>query len=168
MSRFSIYSLLFTFLFATQSFALKVGDMAPAVNGLKHKVSSGETLETELLSLDQKGQYLLLEFFSITCSACSENLPLVAEIQSEFKDKVTFKLVAIDRDEQAILTYLQETPMAQVFTTVLDFKRLTKAPYELKYTPTTFVVSPEGKIVFKHIGVFEPESMEELRQLFQK
>ena len=168
MSRKSVIAFLFSILFVLPSFALKVGDMAPSVDGLKHKLSSGEVVENSLLNVNQNGQYLVLEFFSITCSACMENLPLAAEIKNQFQGKVSFKMVAIDRDEAAVLNYWQTTSLAQGFETVLDSKRVALKAYEVKYTPTTFVVSAEGKIVFKHIGVFEPETMEELKTLLQK
>ncbi|MFN7906210.1 MAG: TlpA family protein disulfide reductase, partial [Pseudobdellovibrionaceae bacterium] len=75
---------------------------------------------------------------------------------------------AIDRDESTVLNYIQQVALAQEFTTVLDSKRLALKTYEVKHTPTTFVVSPVGKIVFKHIGVFEPETMQELRDILTK
>ncbi len=164
----SLVAFVCSVLFALPSMALKVGDVAPSIDGLKHRLITGEIVESPLLNVNQSGQYLVLEFFQTTCSACSENLPLVSELKDQFKTQASFKMVAIDRDENAVLQYLQVTALAQGFETVLDSKRVALKAYEIKYTPTTFVVSPEGKIVFKHIGVFEPEAMAELRTLLQK
>jgi peroxiredoxin len=163
-----IFCSLFVAMFSVPSFASKVGDVAPAVENIKHKMMTGELVPASLLSVNQNGQYLVMEFFATTCSACTENLPLLAEIKNQFKNQVTFKLVAIDRDESTVLNYIQQVALAQEFTTVLDSKRLALKTYEVKHTPTTFVVSPVGKIVFKHIGVFEPETMQELRDILTK
>lgn len=168
MSRKSFIAILFSVLFSLPALALKVGDKAPSIDGLKHKLMTGELVEGSLLNVNQSGQYLVLEFFSTTCSACMENLPLVSEIKDQFQNNVSFKMIAIDRDENLVLQYLQNVDLAQGFDTVLDSKRVALKAYEVKYTPTTFVVSPEGKIVFKHIGVYEPETMEELKALLQK
>lgn len=157
--------LLLSCLMATQAFALKVGDVAPAVDGLKHLSTAGQLQEQQLLQTNHSGQFLVLEFFSITCSACSENLPLLTEISRQFHDRATFKLVSIDRNESAVMDFVQQEPLMHENTLVLDLQRLATTAYELKYTPTTFVVSAAGKIVFKHIGVFEPETMEELKLL---
>ncbi|MFN7903547.1 MAG: hypothetical protein ACK5P5_00030, partial [Pseudobdellovibrionaceae bacterium] len=89
-----IFSSLFVVLFSVPSFALKVGDVAPSVENLKHKMMSGELVPDTLLSVNQNGQYLVMEFFATTCSACTENLPLLAEIKNQFTNQVTFKLVA--------------------------------------------------------------------------
>ena len=159
-----IFNFLAVTLFSMSLFALNVGDQAPQISGLKHQTPSAEQIVADLTS---PGKVTVLEFFATTCSACTENLPFISQIQSELSDKADFKLVGIDRNESLVTNYIQKYSDMQKFQVVFDSQRQASKAYALKYTPTTFVISEEGKVLFKYIGVFEPETMDQLRQVLR-
>jgi len=98
-----------------------------------------------------KGKYVLIDFWASWCGPCKASFPHMKEIYSKFKsDKFEIYSISIDADKEAWLKELkvQELPWLQT----LDTKNISQSGFAVTAVPTTFLISPDGKILEKEIG----------------
>lgn len=125
-------------------FSFSGGAKAPNIN---LTASNGEQMD---LSLPKKP--VLVNFWATTCPGCIAKMPSLAELKNELGDR--FELVAISMDYD---------PANQVdafikahnypFNYIKDTDgSLSQAFGDIKLTPTTFLIAPNGNIVFQKIG----------------
>jgi peroxiredoxin len=140
--------------------ALEVGDVAPAVT-LK-QLNYGIESEVSVQVGSKAGQNVLLEFFQTNCSYCRENFPNVVAAEKEAGDKAVIRHIGIDRSEADLRKFADEHSDVSV---VLDNNRLAKKAYEIRGTPTTYIIDASGKIVYHHEGVWEDSEKVKIREL---
>ena len=108
-------------------------------------------------------KWVIVNFFATWCVPCKEELPTLEALQLEAgPDKVQILVFATDKEKDLVKEYFEQKPTN--LTILLD-------PYQVTYLrynkaedglPTIFLVSPEGKIVMKHVG-YSAEFIKELR-----
>ena len=110
---------------------------------------------------DWQGKTVLINFWSETCGACIAELRILQQWAEKYPKQVQLVAMNIDgekADTQAIVTKRQLT--LPIFK---DQMKLTAERYQLVGTPTSFVIDPSGKVIYKFEGLL-PE--EELQRLF--
>ena len=110
---------------------------------------------------DWQGKTVLINFWSETCGACITELRTLQQWAEKYPKQVQLVAMNIDgekADTQAIVTKRQLT--LPIFT---DQMKITAERYQLVGTPTSFVIDPSGKVIYKFEGLL-PE--EELQRLF--
>jgi thioredoxin-related protein len=132
--------------------ALEVGENAPCVV-LEQRLSDSSMAEKCIRDREPGQSHTLIEFFSTTCSACAINLPNVVSLGSELAQFATTRFVSIDRARDATLAYVSNTAAIQAFPVALDVERDAKAAYNVRATPTLFVLNSNNDVVYKHVGV---------------
>jgi len=94
------------------------------------------------------GKALFLNFWATWCGPCVAELPSIEKLYSQFGNDVVFVCVS---NEQAatIKKFLEVRKFSCPF-----FVAAADPPKELNTTaiPATFIISPEGKILLKHMG----------------
>ena len=103
---------------------------------------------------DWQGKTVLINFWSETCGACITELRTLQQWAEKYPNQVQLVAMNIDgekADTQAIVTKRQLT--LPIF----------KDQMKLVGTPTSFVIDPSGKVIYKFEGLL-PE--EELQRLF--
>jgi thiol-disulfide isomerase/thioredoxin len=117
---------------------------APAITV---KTNSGEELV-----LNKPKKPVLVNFWATTCPGCIAEMPHLAEIKRDFGDD--FELVAISMDYdpvEQVQKFIENNPYP--FSYVMDTKgELAKAFGEIQLTPTSFLIAPNGNIVYQKIG----------------
>ena len=112
----------------------------PDVNGKMHSLS------------DFRGQWVVVNFWATWCAPCIEEIPELSEL-SKITDPVTPVVIGIDFEEIETEDLLQFMEALKMDYLVLRIGEAPLVPFEpLKGMPTTFIVSPEGKIVFRQIA----------------
>jgi thiol-disulfide isomerase/thioredoxin len=144
---------------SSPAWSLELGSVAPEV-AIKQLVLGVES-EIQVQAPAQVGQKVLLEFFSINCSFCRENQPKVLEAEREAGSKAIIRFVGVDRSEEDLRAYAAANPNLHL---VLDNQRVAKKAYEVRGTPTTYIVK-DGKIVYRHEGVWEDSEKVKVRQI---
>lgn len=100
-------------------------------------------------SADFKGQWQLLNIWGTWCYACGIEHPVLLQLQKEGR----LPIVGLDwRDEEAAaLEWLAErgNPYARVAS---DKEGRVAIEYGAYGAPETFLIDPQGIIVYKHIG----------------
>ena len=110
---------------------------------------------------DWQGKTMLINFWSETCGACIAELRTLQQWAEKYPNQVQLIAMNIDgekADTQAIVTKRQLT--LPVFK---DQMKITAERYQLVGTPTSFVVDPNGKLIYKFEGLL---SEKDLQQLF--
>lgn len=162
-----VFAVLGSVALSTPSWALEVGDLAPGTV-LTHVEADG-SMPVQGLDAREKGRdFVLLEFFQITCQPCEINLPRVARLADETAETTTTRIVSIDRKVPDVLAYVEGHKEIIKFSTALDNERAALRAYGVKVTPTVFVLDAENRIVFKSEGVLDSTEMQTIRDLVQK
>jgi len=131
--------------FAGQSLTtLANPQMAPDFNlvdmdGVSHQLS------------DYKGKTVIINFWATWCPPCREEMPSMERAWNKIKNQnIEMFAINVGEDEDTIFTFLGDYPAS--FTILLDLSGTLIEQWPVQGLPTTFVVSPEGKLVYRAIG----------------
>lgn len=156
----AIVSILFFSIFAKAAF--DVGSVAPTIElpilnqGIESSIAINKA---------SPGQKVVLEFFATGCSSCAENMANVRNFSAEFAGKAVFRLVGVDRQEQATRDFAKENPD---FIVAVDSKRQAKRAYEIQSTPTTFIISEDNKVLFIGLNTWTESEKNIMREILSK
>jgi thiol-disulfide isomerase/thioredoxin len=113
-------------------------------------------LDGRELSLDAyKGKVVLLNFWATWCGPCRAEIPSLIRIQEAYKDRL--QIIGMDVDDEN-----EEQLRAFVKNQGINYPVvMTSVPVRLAYggiaaLPTVFVINRDGKVVQKHVGLFNP------------
>ena len=122
-----------------------------------------ETLEGDRFALsDFRGQPTIVAFRATTCASCVEEIPHFKDLHAEFADQ-GFEIIAVameyDPPEQVrAMAEDRELP----YRVVLDRDgSIARAFGEIRLTPTTFLIGPDGEILQRRLGRVDVERMRE-------
>lgn len=153
----NLKTLLVFFFFSTLAMALSacMQQASPAVDFTNIK---GEEITAQQL----QGKVHLINFWATSCSTCVKEMPaLIATYEKFHGQGLEFFAVAMSYDSPDYVLNFAET-RALPFNVVLDLDgKIAEAFGEIKLTPTTLLISKQGKIVRRYVG--EP-NFEELRR----
>lgn len=122
----------------------------------------GQTLDGRTLTLEQlRGKPVLVTFWATTCPSCVEEIPHLIELYRELNPKgleIIGVAMAYDPPEQVrAMARQRQIP----YPIVLDSEeRIAREFDNVRLTPTSVLVSPEGRIVQYRLGLLD---MPELR-----
>lgn len=109
---------------------------------------------------DWQGKTVLINFWSETCGACIAELRTLQQWAEKYPNQVQLVAMNIDgekADTQAIVTKRQLT--LPIFK---DQMKITAERYQLVGTPTSFVIDPSGKVIYKFEGLLPKEELQRL------
>ena len=122
----------------------------------------GQTLDGRTLTLEQlRGKPVLVTFWATTCPSCVEEIPHLIELYRELNPKgleIIGVAMAYDPPEQVrAMARQRQIP----YPIVLDSEERIAHEFDnVQLTPTSVLVSPEGRIVQYRLGLLD---MSELR-----
>ncbi len=110
---------------------------------------SGQKITTAQLA----GKVYLVNFWATSCSACRREMPQMVETYETFKDRgVELIAVAMAYDSPTYVKHYTQK-MRLPFKVAIDDGRVARQFGDVQLTPTTFVVSREGRILKRYIGI---------------
>ncbi|WEJ61819.1 peroxiredoxin family protein [Thiomicrorhabdus lithotrophica] len=118
------------------------------------------------ITLNKPMKPVLVNFWATSCPGCIKEMPDLAKMKQSLGDR--FEIVAIsmnyDPTEQ-VEKFIKANPYP--FTFVMDTDgALAKAFGDVLLTPTSFLIAPNGKIVYHQIGEVQFEMVtERIKQL---
>lgn len=133
-------------------------DPAPA---FQLKDIDGKELKLE----SYRGKVILLNFWATWCGPCREEIPSLIELQERYKDGLQVIGLAVDEDDE---NYVRKFAASQGINYPVAMSSLdVRIAYGgVGALPTVFVINPEGRLVQKHVGLFDPALYEtEVRAL---
>jgi cytochrome c biogenesis protein CcmG/thiol:disulfide interchange protein DsbE len=119
----------------------------------------------ELSLAESRGKVILLNFWATWCGPCRAEIPTLVKLQERYKDQLQIIGLVVDEDE--------EDPVRHVVTAEGINYPVAMAPTEVRVQyggitalPSVFVIDKEGRVVQKHVGLFNPALYEtEIRAL---
>jgi len=144
----------------TGSGGVKEGDPAPLFTGL--------TTDNEKLDFAQlKGKkVVILDFWSIYCASCVEEIPRLIEIHNEFSKK-GLQVIGVNLDSFGtlrVVKFMQGMENKITFPVVIDKTRQIATSFNAMVLPTTLLIDASGKIRFYHVG-YKPGDEKKLRDI---
>jgi len=144
------------------AWALKAGDPFPhfAAPDL-----TGAMVDTKALGK----KVIFIEFWSIYCSSCVQQMPHVAKLHDKYKDQ-GLQCIGIDMDVYGaarVKKFLDGLDFKVPYPNVIDAKMQLKALLGVSILPTTIVADTSGKVVLFHIG-YKPGYEKELEEKIVK
>lgn len=111
------------------------------------------------------GKVVLLNFWATWCGPCRAEIPSLIELQNRYKERLQIiGLVVDDNDQDAVKQVADSEGINYPVALASDNIRL--AYGGIPALPTLFVINSEGRIVQKHVGLFNPALYEtEVRAL---
>lgn len=111
-----------------------------------------------------KGKVILLNFWATWCGPCRAEIPGLIDLQNKYKDQL--QIIGMDVDDEE--ADVRETMNSESINYPVA---LTPGAVRMAYggitaLPTVFVINQEGRVVQKHVGLFNPALYEtEVRAL---
>jgi thiol-disulfide isomerase/thioredoxin len=106
------------------------------------------------------GKVLLVNFWATWCGPCREEIPSLVALQQHYAQQLVILGLSIDtRPASEIKAFADQNHINYPVAVVGD--DVVQAFGGVPAVPSTFVVSPAGKMVQRHIGVLDPVKTEQ-------
>ncbi len=139
---------------------IKEGDPAP--------MFTGQTIDNQPIDFARmKGKkVVMLDFWSIYCASCIEEMPRLVEIYNEFKDK-GLVIIGVNLDSfgtHRVAKFMQGMETRINFPVIIDKDRKVATSFNAMVLPTTLLIDASGKVRYYHVG-YKPGDEKQLRSV---
>ena len=111
---------------------------------------------------DFRGEWVVVNFWATWCGPCVREIPILNEVDS-MSDPVDAVVIGIDFEEIDRKFLREAMEKLNIGYLVLRIGSAPLIPFEpLKGLPSTFIVSPQGDIVYRHAGEIDKETLIEM------
>ncbi|MAA64188.1 MAG: redoxin [Alteromonadaceae bacterium] len=150
-------------LIATSALAGEMNEPAP---DFTLKSNQGENLRLE----DYRGQVVMLNFWASWCGPCRQEMPLIDDIYSKYKDLgFTVLAVNVDEDSTDANRFLEAVPVS--YPVLYDNDSKVSERYNVEAMPTTVMIDRDGNARFLHHGYlpgYEDDYVTQIKQLVRE
>jgi len=102
-----------------------------------------------------KGKVVLLNFWATWCGPCRAEIPGLIELQTVYKDSLQIIGMTVDVDDENELRAVVKDESIN-YPVLIAPPEVRMAYGGITALPTVFVINREGKVVQKHVGLFNP------------
>jgi len=147
------------------------GERVPVVAGTKAPDFTVRDLQGKEVTLsDFRGRLVFLNFWATWCPPCREEMPSMERLYRFMKGK-PFTLLAVSVDTNAATVERFRRARGYTFPILIDEGQKAATLYQTTGVPETFIISPEGTILYKIVGPQDwatEKSLTDLSQLLPK
>jgi len=131
-----------------------------------------ENMDEEVIDIKSlKGKTLVINFWATWCPPCRREMTSLEALHQQTKDKnVVVLAVNIAEDFETVFSFINSIDPSPSFPMLFDKDSLTMQRWNVRGLPTTYVVNPEGMIVYKAVGGREfnhPDILKKVSQFNQ-
>lgn len=113
---------------------------------------------------DYKGKVLVLNFWATWCPPCRFEMPSMERAHTlTAEDDIVFLGVNVGEDADTIFTFTADYPVT--FPLLMDINSEIIEKYPVVGLPTTYVIDPQGRMVYQAIGTRDWDNINILNQL---
>src|SRR4051812_4884485 len=106
-----------------------------------------------------RGSVVVLDFWASWCGPCRQSFPWLNSIAEKYRNRGVIVVgVNVDRERSDADRFLQTVPAS--FPIIYDPTGSLAARYQVEGMPSSFILSPDGKVIAKHVG-FKSSAREE-------
>jgi cytochrome c biogenesis protein CcmG/thiol:disulfide interchange protein DsbE len=127
-----------------------VRDPDPAP-GFNVKDLDGKDLSLETL----KGKVVLLNFWATWCGPCRAEIPSLIELQNRYNDHMQIVGMVVDDDDENAIRDVVKTESIN-YPVALAPPQVRMDYGGIAALPTVFIINTDGRVVQKHVGLFNP------------
>jgi len=114
---------------------------------------------------DYRGKVVLVNFWATWCPPCRKEMPALEALYKKLGDK-DFVVLAINQweDPDHVFAYTGELNVFPTFPILFDPDSAVSQLYHVKGLPTSFLVDPQGRLVYRAVGgrAFDHPAVEKL------
>lgn len=136
----------------------------PSIGNIAPDFTSKDVNGNTVRFSDYKGKVVLFEFWATWCGPCRELTPVLNKIYEKYKDKGFVILALTSEDRDTVKDYMKEH---RVTFPVLITDMKTTRRYGVISIPASFLISRDGRVAEKHLGV-NRDIMQELSSGIEK
>jgi peroxiredoxin len=100
---------------------------------------------------DFRGQPIVLTFFSTTCAPCAEELAVLQQLQTKYRDELVILLVGVFENSDTVDEYAQQLGLEDM-PILLDEAGKATMEYRVTTVPTSVFIDREGQIATTEVG----------------
>lgn len=104
-----------------------------------------------------KGQTIFLNFWATWCPPCVAEMPDIQSLYEKTGQEVAFVMISVDKNKFKAKEFVQNK---EYDFPIYFMKSGPPAVYNTRSIPTTYIISPEGKIVGERHGMAKYDSEE--------
>ena len=98
-----------------------------------------------------RGKIVIVNFWATWCPPCRFELPAMEKVWERLKNKgVVILGINVGEDADTIFTFTADYPVT--FPLLLDSDSSVTNKYPVIGLPTTYVINPQGRLIYKAIG----------------
>ena len=109
---------------------------------------------------DFQGRWVLLNFWATWCTPCREEMPTLQRLADTHADHLTVLGINMREETTLIQPFLDELDIT--FPILLQPDNDTLLAYRVRGLPLTFLVDPEGHLVWQQMGPLQSTALEAL------
>ena len=138
--------------------------MDPVADEPEAQAFTLDSIDGVSISLDDyKGKFVLLNFWATWCAPCRKEMPALDRLHNKLNNG-NFEVVGIHVGPSlsGVQRFLEQVPVE--FTILID-QNMELSNWGVLGLPTTFLVNPEGQLVYRAVGEREWDSAKIVRFL---
>ncbi len=146
-----------TVLGGIQGLFLKTGVMSPSLMAEKDQRAASyqiplTDLEGKAVDISAlKGKVIFLNFWATWCPPCIAEMPEIAGLYEDVaSEDIAFVMVSVDRDFEKLEKFVQKK---EYKFPIYRLSGSLPSTYEASSIPTTYLISPSGKIIMEKTGM---------------
>jgi len=125
---------------------------------------AGINIET----LKRNNKPLLITFWATTCSSCVKEMPHLVDMQNRLADKIDIAGVAMYYDNIDHVKEMVKRRGLNYHIVTDRSGKIAEAFGNIRITPTSFLISADGQIIYQKIGDIDFEKVEKAIGLYSK
>lgn len=113
---------------------------------------------------DYRGKVVIVNFWATWCPPCRFELPSMENLWQAVQNKdVVMLAINIGEDADTIFTFTTDYPVT--FPLLMDLDSSVLQQYPVLGVPTSFVIDPKGRIIYRAVGTREWDDKAIIQQI---